>query len=395
MTDPIPADRLAELRRMLADETWELPAKQDVTALIGEIDRLTAENEQLASSLANYRRGPHPDDAYAHGFAQGRKEADDEWRPLRDQREQLIAALLRLKQQPGISRDAWFAYAAALEMARGTRIEFRGPHADAEALAAASVMDFPSEAANEAQRRAEGFEWEYGYQNMDRKIDKTPMMIGRSLEDIGDAMRRHREYAPEVHYALRRRRVGPWETMEDESVLPPDLSGELDDLAPEALAELKRISGLPAPTDGRLYADGPPCRHDMTWLVATELGIECMVCGPAESPSDGLKALAGLPVPDGPQTQPQHGTGHAHGAPGAEGGGTAPEDEGIASADVHAQIGADNESERRPRELYGPTGHSSPDAAHYVIHGTLADGTYPWRDTTASLKPTDDESEPQ
>lgn len=58
--------------------------------------------------------------------------------------------------------------------------------------------------------------WEYGYENMDRG-GEGPMMIGRPLEEIREIMRRQHEAFPEVHYALRRRRVSQWETVEEAS----------------------------------------------------------------------------------------------------------------------------------------------------------------------------------
>lgn len=44
MTAPIPADRLAGLRRIATGEDWSPPQPEDLATLIGEIDRLTAEN---------------------------------------------------------------------------------------------------------------------------------------------------------------------------------------------------------------------------------------------------------------------------------------------------------------------------------------------------------------
>jgi hypothetical protein len=98
------------------------------------------------------------------------------------------------------------------------------------------------------------------------------------------------------------------------------------------------MSGLEAP---RLYADGPPCRHDRTWLVATETGWHCMVCGPSTRAQDGPRAAEG----------PESAAGDADALRGpqepAGAVGIAPEDEGIAAAAVHAQIANDNESEQQ------------------------------------------------
>lgn len=56
--------------------------------------------------------------------------------------------------------------------------------------------------------------YEFGFENMDRG-GEGPMMIGRPEADVRAVMAMHAERAPEVHYALRRRLVGPWVTVED------------------------------------------------------------------------------------------------------------------------------------------------------------------------------------
>lgn len=58
--------------------------------------------------------------------------------------------------------------------------------------------------------------YEYGFENMDRG-GEGPMMVGRSLADIREQMALRRATFPEVNYALRRRPVGSWETVEEES----------------------------------------------------------------------------------------------------------------------------------------------------------------------------------
>lgn len=45
---------------------------------------LLAEREELAKELASYRSAPHPDDAYMQGCADAKREADEEWGPLRE-----------------------------------------------------------------------------------------------------------------------------------------------------------------------------------------------------------------------------------------------------------------------------------------------------------------------
>lgn len=263
MTAPIPADRLAELRRMLADEVWELPAKQDVAALIGEIDRLTAEN-RLFHAIYDH---DHPRPATCPRHAPHRAHR---WLPPRS----------------AIDCAGW-----------PPAVEHRdGPQGSAEPSAGASVMDFPAEAPNEAQRPAGGFgayrcptlcdddcearcheghevsykqrhdvaecqarsagaeayrrvlrsanrlaapdvppeliddmiadaqreiapEYEYGFENMDRGGEGS-MMVGRPEAEIRAQMDRKRVDFPEVRYALRRRPVGPWETIEDDFPMP-------------------------------------------------------------------------------------------------------------------------------------------------------------------------------
>jgi hypothetical protein len=90
MTDRLTPLRLATIRNNHArdlhcGDEYRLQAdNEDVGDLLGEVDRLTTE------------------------------------------REQLIAAILRLKREPRIPLDAWYAYATVLDVARGTKLGLRG-----------------------------------------------------------------------------------------------------------------------------------------------------------------------------------------------------------------------------------------------------------------------------
>jgi hypothetical protein len=56
--------------------------------------------------------------------------------------------------------------------------------------------------------------YEFGFENMDRG-GEGPMMIGRPEADVRAAMAEKAAMFPECRYALRRRVVGPWGTVED------------------------------------------------------------------------------------------------------------------------------------------------------------------------------------
>lgn len=64
------------------------------------------------------------------------------------------------------------------------------------------------------ERETEAAVYEYGFENMDRG-GEGPMMVGRPVDDIREQMALRRATFPEVHYALRRRPVGPWGTVEE------------------------------------------------------------------------------------------------------------------------------------------------------------------------------------
>jgi hypothetical protein len=64
-----------------------------------------------------------------------------------------------------------------------------------------------------AEDRAE-VTYELGFQCMDRPYD-TPGMVGRPVADILAVMADKRATFPEARFALRRRIVGPWVTVED------------------------------------------------------------------------------------------------------------------------------------------------------------------------------------
>lgn len=244
MTDPLSPEQLAELREFTQANPNGVIGCQGAAALIGEIDRLAAENEQLADL----------DDAATRRteLQAERDRAVNRWHVEHKRAETLEAENAELHRRM-----------ESIRLLLPTLRVMAGEHAIAlvvRALDAHAGQDAP-------QAHAPG-PWD-GF--ADTEPTETPAEPQRPAEGV-------------------------------------DLSGDLDDLNPAQITELKRISGPPAPADGRLYVNGPPCRHDHTWLVETETGWECMVCGPAKAE------------------------------------GIVPEDEGISTADVQAQQAADGES---------------------------------------------------
>jgi hypothetical protein len=147
--------------------------------------------------------------------------ADDAWKVADHEARQLCAAL-----------GPWPPRAAPQRGAAGAW----GGFADAEA----------AEARSGAQRGPEGFEHEYGYENMDRG-GEGPMMIGRTPADILAVMRQQRETFPEATYALRRREVGPWSTVQDERAeIAPEGDGiATSDATAQAAADARVIWRTP------------------------------------------------------------------------------------------------------------------------------------------------------
>lgn len=201
-------ERLAELRRIATGEDWSPPQPEDLAALLAERDRLAAqiaadadedhvleERAELSRAVGEERGRraaiEHEHERVATELAKAIREAEH-WRGVaakrKADREQLVAAILRLKQEPRIPLDAWYAYATVLEMARGTKLALRD---------GATVPQVH----------------EFGYQLMER--GQGPMMIGRPEADVRAAMTSAHERAPECRYGLRRRVVGPWVTVEE------------------------------------------------------------------------------------------------------------------------------------------------------------------------------------
>ncbi len=188
MTDRLTPERLAELRRIASYEENCNPNPEDLAVLIGEIDRLAAELAETRSDLIA-TRASHSSARSHHAASVASADA------FEADREQLIAAILRLKQEPRIPMDAWYAYATVLEMARGTKLDLR----DGER---------PEEAPDGPQPVHE-----FGYQLMER--GQSPMMVGRPEDEVRAAMARQHATFPECRYGLLRRVVGPWVSVEE------------------------------------------------------------------------------------------------------------------------------------------------------------------------------------
>jgi hypothetical protein len=299
-------------------------------------DRLTP--LRLATIRNNHARDLHCGDEY-------RLQADNEdlgdllgeVDRLATEREQLIAAILRLKQEPRIPLDAWYAYATVLDMARGTKLALRRDAAasqdeaqrGAEPLRDAPVMEFPPEPSPEPQRSSGGID-------LSGELDAlTPGQLGelKRISGYGDPYRcptlcdddcealcheghevgykqRHdvaeceKRCAAEAWRYLLRPVKGI--VVSEEAARAGVLDGSVEDV----LALSRGIVGFDAPTDWAPVAARP--RQDGRRATQSP--------EPAAGDSDAPES------PQGP----------------AEAVGIAPEDEGIATADVHAQIAADN-----------------------------------------------------
>lgn len=264
MTAPLTPEHLAELRRTADSPDQPQWGHDDVRELLDEIDRLGAERDRLWM-LLEIERGLtgsirlHADAIKrATTFGSHSHPGDVSWGLADDLATRLLAVL-------GPQRP----HAAPQAHAPGPWAGF----ADGEA----------AETPSEAQRPAEGVERYRCPTDCDPDCEalchEGHQVNAKQLHDVQECGKR---------------------TARSLLLLP--IAPEIDGRAP--MSGLEAPPGV-APTDGRLYADGPPCRHGATWLVATDTGPQCMVCGPAR------------PDP------------------------IAPQDEGISTADVHAQAAAD------------------------------------------------------
>jgi hypothetical protein len=340
MTDPLTPEHLAELRRMADSPDWPQWGDDDVRELLDEIDRLQRGTKILAARVNSVRML-----AYSlrqvTAFGATAHPDDEVWSVAAYSARQLLAAL-----GPQVPQDA--------------------PQSGTAPPRDAPVMDFPSEPPTGPQEPAEPC----------AHCGKPRVGYG----GINEAAVCHTGTVPA--------QAEPFDCYRLVTVYGEPLGA--------------RIA-----MDGRLYVNGPPCRHDATWLLATGAGFVCMVCGPCTRPQDGPTASTAseraIPDTDAPQApqEPAQAVGYlldfGYSEPmpfatqqeaidhaqkgwnrpiqfvwqlGPQGlmlwldghpseiairavyaahqtTGIAPEDEGIATADVLAQIAHDNESEPR------------------------------------------------
>lgn len=191
MTDPLTPEWLAALRRMVADEVWELPSREGVAALLDEIDRLTARH-RLEHERAETLEAENAKLATERGRLKGEladaESAIDDWAYAVTWREEdadalrkTLAALLpqfREHGHPGepCRRSGWVPErtltAAAEVMAVSQRaadarrrseavfgavVPQGAPQPGASVPVAASAQSEPPEDAKAAQRPAEDF----------------------------------------------------------------------------------------------------------------------------------------------------------------------------------------------------------------------------------------------
>jgi hypothetical protein len=296
MTDALTPVRLATIRNnhardlRLGEEHLLLADNSDLGDLLGEVDRLTAElaearkhariavaqSVRLATALADI---PARLDELANALAVHHRQRQIAIRAMADV----------VRHRLGSDRD----YALA-DWGAAARDAQDAPQPHPEPPPGAPVMDFPSETPVEPPRPAEGTE-------------------------------------PCAHCGKPRNGYGGIDAFAvcHTGTIP----AQADPIDCYRLVTVYREPlGARIATDGRLYLDGPPCRHDATWLVATGTGIECMVCGPTTA-ADTI----------------------------------APEDEGISTADALAQAANDAEHDR-----FATRDERCPDDAtqlHMVISG--------------------------
>lgn len=261
---------LAELRSAATTSTLpHLPTPQSA-ALLDHIDRLTADlaeaREQVQAACCGPWHERETTEADAAAFPWGRVKAAREvaarWH---------AHAHWQASQGPREATVAWAVAQTLLSLVLD-ELDYDGIEPRNERAAEASA----------------GFE--YGFENMDRG-GEGPMMVGRSLADIREQMALRRATFPEVHYALRRRPVGPWETVEesDPSALVPgrqdtaaetrtctgcDGTGERRDFNADGEFEsVERCGGCDGTGRVAIAAedsddDAPTCRDCGTWPCA-------------------------------------------------------------------------------------------------------------------------------
>lgn len=303
------ADRLTALLRMNADDIAAHPAPEDVALLLGKIDQLTnaldIERGRTASAERLLAKGMDELDGMAarnSGLVataeQAEAEHDEAVQRWHDEHGRAEAAegerdrlWMLLEIERGLTNTARL-HAMSLKAVLAFQLQADGETAsrlNAYSLADTLLRALGSAAHADRPQVA----YESGFENMDRN-GEGPMMVARAEADVRAAMAEKRAEFPEVRYALRRRAVGPWETVEDDFPMPLRGTGR--------------------------FPHHPACisHPDRVGIFATALGALCRECWTWHYPDAQRE-----PVP------------------------ITPEDEGIASADVQAQIAADNESEHR------------------------------------------------
>lgn len=185
---------LAELRSAATTGTLpHLPTPQSA-ALLAEIDRLTAALAEARRQVQEACCGPWHDREISDTDA-----AAFPWQRVKAAREVAARwhshAHWQASQGPHEATVAWAVAQTLLSLVLD-ELDYDGIEPHNERAAEASA----------------GFE--YGFENMDRG-GEGPMMVGRPVGDIREQMALRRATFPEVDYALRRRPVGPWETVEE------------------------------------------------------------------------------------------------------------------------------------------------------------------------------------
>ena len=185
---------LAEIRTGAADRISVGLSADQCAALVKHIDQLTADLAEAREQVQAACCGPWHERETTEADA-----ATFPWQRVKAARE--VAARWH-------SHAHWQAS--------------QGPHEATVAWAVAQTilslvldeLDYDGiEPRNERETEASAV-YEYGFENMDRG-GEGPMMAGRPVDDIREQMALRRTTFPEVHYALRRRPVGPWETVEE------------------------------------------------------------------------------------------------------------------------------------------------------------------------------------
>lgn len=185
---------LAVVRASAADGATAGLSGVECAALAQHIDRLTADLAEARRQVQEACCGPWHEREAAEADA-----AAFPWQRVKAAREVAARwhshAHWQASQGPHEATVAWAVAQTLLSLVLD-ELDYDGIEPRDERAAEASAV------------------YEYGFENMDRG-GEGPMMVGRSLADIREQMALRRATFPEVDYALRRRPVGPWETVEE------------------------------------------------------------------------------------------------------------------------------------------------------------------------------------